>query len=343
MRLGLVGSLKKRLIAFVVVVYLSLGGCTVIYKTTGNVLIGFADEEAIPYILTMTDVDMVCAMSESFAPFFFSFGNVTAPPDQLAILFYMASAGCSEAEAWEEEFRYLRALKAKNVPEAQDARIAQKRALTKAATRQLTGYQKLVKVYGEPGGQCPEFNSNSDEFYYLIGLLNGLQALFNDIAAEASADVPLSIAMKVGRATKCLDNQEWWGIPGAVQAAVWTALPNSIPDPNIDPFKYLSQSVEIGLSQGVRVVQVIEAQVFLGQGDMARVKQVIRKHVEVVERDPGNSAVAALDAIARIQLQAISDRFWTQATGKRTPIGGLGTFWDDHEDEEEAIDIDDLL
>ena len=29
------------------------------------------------------------------------------------------------------------------------------------------------------------------------------------------------------------------------------------------------------------------------------------------------------------QLQNISDRMWTQATGTRTPINSLGKFWDD--------------
>ena len=342
MKLGLVSSSNMRAVVLLVVVHLGLSGCSIIYKTTGDVLIGFTYDEAIPYILTVDDMDMLCAISESFASFFFSFGTVTTPPDQLAIMFYMASATCSEAKALDEELRYLRAIKARNVSEARDARIAQKRASRQAASRQLLGYQKMVTVYGEPGGDCPKFKSTDDEFYYLIGLINGLQALFNNIAAESTANVPLSIGMKVGRATNCLDNEQWWGLPGAVRAAVWTALPNSKPDPDIDPYKLLATSIEIGLGQAVRVVQVLEAQLYLGQGDIEGVKQVIRTHAEVTERVPSNPAVAALDAMARMQLQAISDRLWTEATGKRTPIDGLGTFWDDKRDEE-VIDIDDLL
>jgi hypothetical protein len=43
-------------------------------------------------------------------------------------------------------------------------------------------------------------------------------------------------------------------------------------------------------------------------------------------------------------LTALSDRMWTQATGHRTPIGGLGTFWDEKpEPTGEVIDLDDIL
>jgi hypothetical protein len=43
---------------------------------------------------------------------------------------------------------------------------------------------------------------------------------------------------------------------------------------------------------------------------------------------PANPNFLFLDKVATIQLQAVSDILWTEATGKRTPIGGLGTFWD---------------
>ena len=50
-----------------------------------------------------------------------------------------------------------------------------------------------------------------------------------------------------------------------------------------------------------------------------------------------------LDVVATQQVLAVSDRLWTEATGSRTPVGGLGTFWDDVAPEAEALDIDDLL
>ncbi len=47
--------------------------------------------------------------------------------------------------------------------------------------------------------------------------------------------------------------------------------------------------------------------------------------------------------MTRLQLRAISDRLWTAETGSRTPIGKLGTFWDDPKDAVEMIEISDLL
>ena len=47
--------------------------------------------------------------------------------------------------------------------------------------------------------------------------------------------------------------------------------------------------------------------------------------------------------MAALQMQAISDRLWTEATGKRTPLGKAGSFWDDPAKVLDSIDIDDLL
>ncbi len=54
-------------------------------------------------------------------------------------------------------------------------------------------------------------------------------------------------------------------------------------------------------------------------------------------------AFRLLDEFTALQLQAISDRLWTEATGKRTPISGLGTFWDDPKKAVDTINIDDML
>ncbi|NYT46426.1 MAG: hypothetical protein H0A75_00595 [Candidatus Methanofishera endochildressiae] len=58
---------------------------------------------------------------------------------------------------------------------------------------------------------------------------------------------------------------------------------------------------------------------------------------------PANPNFLFLDKVATIQLQAVSDILWTEATGKRTPIGGLGTFWDDPESTTDTVDITDIL
>jgi hypothetical protein len=321
---------------------LLLSSCAMVYKSTGDVLIGFAENEAIPYALASNDVDLGCAISRAFTPFVLSFSRVTTPPNELAVMMYLFAGNCSEVNAWEEELRYLRAVHFKNVLEAQDARIAQKRFLNQAARRQLAGYQSLVQAIAEPGGECPNFDSTNAEFYWLIGLLDGLQATLNDLASEGSANVPLDIASKVGRGAACLDNEKWWGVPQAIQASIWVTIPNNKPD-NVDPLKVLEQAMQTGLQQGVHVTPVIAAQVHMGLGHTDQVKAIIRRHKEAKGQVLNVPEFRLLNEFATLQLQAISDRLWTEATGKRTPISGLGTFWDDHNDGVKTIDIDDML
>ena len=62
-----------------------------------------------------------------------------------------------------------------------------------------------------------------------------------------------------------------------------------------------------------------------------------------VKTTPANKEYRMLDVVATQQVLAVSDRLWTEGTGSRTPVGGLGTFWDDKSPAEEALDIDDLL
>ena len=69
----------------------------------------------------------------------------------------------------------------------------------------------------------------------------------------------------------------------------------------------------------------------------------IRSHALSEKSTYSNPQAVLLDIVATQQVLAVSDRLWTEATGSRTPIGGLGTFWDDASPAEEALDINDLL
>jgi len=329
-------------IPLILLLPLILSTCSLVHKKTGDVLISFAEDETVPYVLASNDLDLGCTMSKAFAPFIISFSRVTTPPDELAIMLYLLAGSCSEAMAWEEELRYLRAVYSKNILEAQDARIAQKRFLNQAARRQLAGYNSLVSAIAEPGGECPVFISDNAKLYWLIGLLDGLQAMLNDLASEGSANVPLDIASKVGRGASCLDNEQWWGLPKAIQAAIWVTIPANKPA-DVDPLKILDESVQIGLQQGVLITQVLAAQIQMGLGHTDQVKTIIRRHLETKTQTPKASTFRLLNEFTTLQLQAISDRLWTEATGKRTPISGLGTFWDDPKKAVNTINIDDML
>ncbi len=305
-------------------------------------MLGYAEDQGVPYMLATDDVALGCAMSEAFAPFLLSFSQVTTSPDHLAILFYLMAGNCSEFKAWDEELRYLRATYAKNTAEAQDARIAQKRLLHQAAKRQLVGYHYLTLAIAEPGEQCPNFASDSEEFYWLIGLVNGIQAIMNDIASGGSTAVPMGIAAKVGRGAVCLDNEKWWGVPNSIQAAIQATMPGSQQGAS-EPLQKMEQSIQIGLQQGMHMAQVLAAQVYLGLGNTEQVKKIIREFATSKTLSTENETYKILNKISILQIQAISDRLWTGATGKRTPMGKLGTFWDDPKKPVETIDIEEIL
>lgn len=305
-------------------------------------MLGFAEDQGVPYMMATDDVALGCAMSEAFTPFLLSFSRVTTPPNDLAILFYFMAGSCSEFKAWEEELRYLRAIHAKITFDAQDARIAQQRFLSQAARRQYTGYRYLTFAIAEPGGECPDLVSNNEQFYWMVGLLNGVLAVINDLESEGNANVPLDIALKAARGAGCLDNEKWWGLPNAIRAAIWATIPGDKPD-NIDPLKILDQSMQTGLQQGMLIPQVLASQVYMGLGNTAQVKKIIHHHTDNNATLSSKPEFRILNEVAKLQLQAISDRLWTEATGKRTPIGALGTFWDDQENAVETIDITDML
>lgn len=326
------------------ILMLTFAGCSTVYKGTGDLMISYADDEVVPYLLTTEDVDMACTMTEAFSSFFFSFETVTNSPDELKILLYMMAGQCSESRALESQLQYIRAVKQRNSLEAKDARIIQKRHLNKAAQRYYLGYNSLVDAYGEPGTQCPELDTFNNEMYWLMGLLDGLLALFSDMASESASGIPLDIANKIARGADCLDNTRWFGIPESIQAAVWATSPGAMPEQGIDPLAQLAKATEIGKNRRVRLAHILEAQVYLNRGDLERVKEIIRDHAIVVNEKPADPAMKLLDRMAHAQLLAISDQLWSEATGHRTPWLEYGTFWDDSSSEDEGdLDIGDFL
>ncbi len=323
--------------------FLTMATAMLAVKNSGRFLVGFIETHAVPYVLKTDDVEMGCVMAEALSLLVPSLAQINASPYKLGVIFDFLSGSCSEFKAWEEELRYVRAMHAKNITEAQDARIAQKRYLNQAARRQFKGYKNLELAYAEsPGVDCPEFKTWNDEFYWLVGLMDGLQAVLNDIASEGGAKVPLDISLKVGRGAGCLQNEKWWGMPDAIQAAIWLSFPESTPAGK-KPLIILKDAIRIGMNQGMHIVQVIAAKIHIGLGNTETVKAIIRDNAKAKLSIPANPRFIFLDEVATLQLQAMSDFMWTESTGKRTPIGGLGTFWDDPKKDEYAIDIIDIL
>lgn len=330
------------LIWLILTLFLLYASAILVINNSGKLLVSFVEDQAVPYVLKTDDVAMGCVMAEALSLLIPSLSQINASPYKLAVIFDFLSGSCAEFKAREEELRYIRAIHAKNVTEAQDARVQQKRYLNLAAQRQLKGYLNLESAYPEIStNKCPQFANWNDEFYWLVGLMDGLQAVLNDLASEGSAQVPLDISLKVGRGASCLDNAQWWGVPDAIQSAIWISFPGHKPL-GIKPLQVLDQSMQTGLQQGMRIVQVIAAKIYIGLGDTGRVKAIIRDNVATRSSMPANPDFLFLDKVATIQLQSVSDTLWTEATGKRTPIGGLGTFWDDPESTTDTVDITDI-
>lgn len=317
-----------------------LQGCGMIYKTTGDVLIGFGRAEMVPYMMGDDDARIACAAGEAQTPLLLSFQRVGAHPDKLAVLMYVTAASCTDELALQEELRYLRAVKQGNVSEAQDARITQKRYAAISARRQYESYQRMLAAYEPKGDECPRLKSDFDQLVWLIGNLGGVQALVNDGVADGTVGVPRDIAAKVERSAACLDNEKWWGAPRGIRASIWNLLPMLAPK-NAQPWEELEKSAQLGFRHGVRLGSAMYALSAYSKGDTQRLRKAIR---DFAAHDKNiSSEWRMIDIMGGVMVQNISDRMWTEATGKRTPLGGLGTFWDEASRSTPKVNIDDLL
>jgi hypothetical protein len=101
----------------------------------------------------------------------------------------------------------------------------------------------------------------------------------------------------------------------------------------------LADASKFAGESGVRLAQAIEVVIADGSGNEERLRDAIRRHAQSVKTMPSNPQYRMLDIVANQQVLAVSDRLWTEATGSRTPIGGLGTFWDDASPAEKALGI----
>ncbi|SDX67810.1 hypothetical protein [Marinobacter mobilis] len=326
---------------------LALSGCGVanhmIYKTTGDVMEGFARKHTVPYVLESSDLAMSCAMSEATSPLLMSFGRVTTNPDQLAVMLYLTAGGCMDEQAREFELDSLMAMRALEAEVAEDAMIQKKRAYALAAQRYFQAWKHHNTFYGNPDeSECPDFDTDMDEFIYMAGLLSGLQALNAEIQSTSAIGVPKNVGSIVSRATSCLNNDKWWGAPMALRATVWAMIPGALPQGE-NAFERLAAADLQGEEAGVRLSHVFHALAAMNKGDDEMLRGVIRQHADSIKATPSNEEWRMVDAMATQLIVAISDRMWVENTGHRTPLGKLGSFWDEEPEAAEVMSLDDLL
>ncbi len=312
-------------------------------KMGGELAVKMTEEKTLPFMLQDDDVDMACASGETLTPVLRSIAVTGADPDQLAAMTYVTAAYCSEQRAFSAEMRYLRAQHDNMIDDAEDARIVQKRQAAVAARRELAAYNDInhyfkTHFHVEIGGRCPSFHRNFDELSFLVGMIAGVQAMGADIQSQNQVGVPQDIAAKVERSMGCLDNTRWWGVPMAIRAAIWNILPGAAP-PGADPWQTLAQAAKTGRARGVRLSYVVYALSAQTKGDEAHLRDALRSYAADSRNFSVDPKYHIFDAIAQSQILDISDRYWTEHTGSRTPIGGLGTFWDDKKDSAPTLNL----
>ena len=293
-------------------------------SVTGDVLSEYAVDHMNPYLLGTRDVGMACATGEAMAAFLMSFERVTLPPHRAAISAMSSAAACAEETAWAEELRSLRSIFLDRPSTARDARIAQKRAHAIAADRYYRAYMAATSAFVEPGGECPRLDKD-EELLWLLGLLSAVQAVQHDRASGGLVAIPLDVPSKAAQGAACLNNEQWWGVPDALRAVVWLTIPGQMPT-GANPWAQLQGAVALGRSSGVRLSSAIYVQAALTVGDKQRLMEAIQGFADVGDA-PKATRYRLIDALAKRQVMAASDRLWTEAAGHRTPIGGLGTFW----------------
>ncbi|MFV5489751.1 hypothetical protein [Acinetobacter sp. ASP199] len=331
--------------AAIVITTTALTGCSQVIKTGANVALGFTEKHIVPPILAMDDAEMVCNSGNALTPAIMSTKEMGADPTRVAVLMYSAAGICAEQKALEAELRYMRASKANQVSEAQDARVEQKRWAALAAQRQYTGYQMFQKRYEKKysvalGDSCPSMKSDIEQTVYLLGMLSGLQAMTNDINSGGAVHVPKDIAAVVERGMTCLNNEKFWGAPNATRAVIWTLLPGAS-DGKPDPYQTLKQSTQIGEQKGVRLSHALYAVAAQASGDDAKMRDALKTFAQArSDEKPVNPQFKLIDSMASIMVGGIADRYWTEHTGVRSADDGMQRFWDETDT---ASDLDDLF
>lgn len=312
-------------VALVSLFAVSTGCRSMLYSQTGDVTAHFAVDHMTPYVMATDDADMACQTGAALGNFTMAFERVTDRPDKAALSALVSAATCSEGQAWEAELDGLRAQRGNRVDDVQDARLREKRLHERAARRYYAAWQRLVAAYGEPGGDCPEFENDGDQALYLMGLIAGAQSVLHDRAAEGEVGVPLDVPRKAARGTECLRNDQWFGAPAALRAGIWVGVPGAAPEGQ-DPFKVLAEAVVLSDAAGVRLARAIQIESLNAAGRLEEVKTAIVTYAQAGTTHPVRKEYRLLDMNAHLIVQQMSDRLWTRETGHRTPLGALGTF-----------------
>jgi hypothetical protein len=257
----------------------------------------------------------------------------------------MSAGMCAEPRAWDAELAGAVASQEGRAASATDLFESERRHHASAAARYYLAWNHLEAAFGAVGtGECPDLNTKDNEdLLYLLGLSTGLLALVHDSASGGVVDVPLDVPRFVDRGAECLDDDQWWGVPRALRAAVWATVPGAGPE-GVDPLAVLAESATKGDAAGVRLARAFQTQTLAGIGDTDALKSAITAHADAVHGDVRtHDPHGLLNTYATLLVRHESDRIWVAETGHRTPAGQLGLFPAPPMDPSESDGLDDLL
>ncbi len=301
-------------------------GCShFIQRTTGNVLADHVVKNGIPSLMGSNIDTLAYATSEADAALFETFTAVGSRTEKVSVAMYLLAGFYWANQAYEHERHYLRAMYTGNAAEAQDERIAERNAWKEAALRWVLSYEYMQRGFGKIGETCPRLRTESDQLLFLFGLLGGVESLIASVSSMHQVTVPMDAAVKSAQAANCLDNDKWWGLPQAIQGAIWTTVPGSAPKGG-DGWQAMAQSIEIGNRSGMHLGYVLQATMADNANKTELVRSSLNGFVDARRQHPVPENLRLMDSISAGMIQIISDRIWLQATGHRTPVGGLGSF-----------------
>lgn len=319
-------------------------GCALIYKPTGHVLTSLAQDKIVPYALAGGDLRIAaCGTGMGQYHLLGSFTNIVGRPAKTMLDLGTLSALCSANKAQEAHLQYVQALNAGQTDEARDARTREQRFWRITTLRRFQAYKDTVTAYGELGdGECPDLDSELDQLQFMVGIVTSVQGILSDIQSASSVGVPQDVAAKAARASKCLDSEQWWGVPQAIRGVVWLSVPGTIPDGK-NAWNVLKEAALTGKAQGMPLAAALYIVGAYGSGDLQRQKEGIRWVDEIFEAGIGPTDYLILAEVAFDQALYYSDIIWMEKSGRRTPFQGLGTFPGDKKKQLPEIDVGDFL
>ena len=309
---------------FVVMSSCVLSGCTgVMHTATGDTMSSYNRMHLVPYLLSTGDTDAACRTGASFGNLVASFERVTDRPNVSAMMASMSAGMCAETEAWDAELDAIRALRAGRADDTQDARLRQERKHLLAAIRFGEAWKRANLAFGELGGEtCPQLEE-ADKVMFLLGVASGMLAVMHDTGAGRTAGISMSIPMRVARASKCLDNKTWWGMPGALAGAVWLAVPGAAPK-GADPIAHIEKSAQLSEAAGVRLARALQIETLRGAGKTKEMRAAIVALAASLRSKPSARRWRLLDTYAAQIGRHASDRVWCTEKGYRAPTDDFG-------------------